>query len=230
MYGVYHIGEKKMTKNRENFKFNVDYIEANTLDDAIVKDALSKSEYIPKNTEIFVEHPYRKRYYVSQYGAVISLKGKLPKLLASFWGGQPDRRYLYYGLSNGKSEEPPTIGVHKVVADVYCPNYWGKGVRLEAHHCDGNKLNNNWCNLVLLPTKLHGAIHKIKKMKLLVNGQMIDCPNPLDIVAMTGLSLEEILLVRQSKNKPLKSNGGYTVFNIRGNIIAYQFYSDMVKK
>ena len=217
-----------MIKNTDGFNFNIEYIKEHTLDSEIVKDALSRSEYIPSDTEIFVEHPYRKEYYGSQYGAVISLKRKTPELLAAFPGGQPDRRYLYYGLSNG--EEPPTIGMHRVVADIFCPNFWGKNVKLVAHHCDGDKFNNDWRNLVLLTTKLHGAIHKIKKMKLLVNGKMIECIKPLEIVAITGLTLEDILLVKDSKKKPLKSEGGYTVFNIKGNIIAYQFYPEKNKK
>ena len=223
-----YIEELKMIKNTDNFKFNIDYIKEHTLDSEIVKDALSRSEYIPCDDEIFIEHPYRKDYYGSQYGAVISLKGKQPKLLAAFIGGQPDRRYYYYGLPNG--ELPPTIGMHRVVADIFCPNDWEENIELVAHHCDGDKFNNKWWNLVLLPTKLHGAIHKIKKMKLLANGKMIECRNPLEIVAITGLTLEEILLVKDSKKKPLKSEGGYTVFNIKGNIIAYQFYPENSRK
>lgn len=219
-----------MKKITDKFNFNKEYIEGHILDSEIVQDALTRAEYEAGETEIFVEHPRSPKYYVSQYGAIISLKKKKPELLAAFIGGQPDRRYYYYGLYDSENHAKRTESAQAAVASVFCPNYWKDAERLEAHHCDGNKLNNAWWNIVLLTPKLHGAIHKIKKMKLLADGKMIEYKNPLDIVAITGLTLEDILLVKESKKKPLKSEGGYTVFNIKGNIIAYQYYPESRKK
>ena len=71
----------------------------------------------------------------------------------------------------------------------------------------------------MLPTHLHTAIHKIKKMVLFKDGQIIEYKNPLDMVYDTGLKLEDILLANKSKKKPLKSQGGYTVFNVKGHLI-----------
>ena len=44
-----------MIKNTDGFNFNIEYIKEHTLDSEIVKDALSRSEYIPSDTEIFVD-------------------------------------------------------------------------------------------------------------------------------------------------------------------------------
>ena len=216
-----------MIKNTDGFNFNIEYIKEHTLDSEIVKDALSRSEYIPSDTEIFVEHPYRKEYYGSQYGAVISLKRKTPELLAAFPGGQPDRQYLYYTFS--MKGYPTTIGAHRAVADIFCPNFWKKG-KFEAHHIDGNKMNNNYHNIILLPTHLHAAIHKIKKMVLFKDNQIIEYKNPLDMVYDTGLKLEDILLANKGKKKPLKSQGGYTVFNVKGHLIGFKYYPEARKK
>ena len=46
----------------------------------------------------------------------------------------------------------------------------------------------------------------------------------------TGLSLEEILLANKGKKKPLKSTGGYTVFDIKGNLIGFQYYPQRREK
>ena len=46
----------------------------------------------------------------------------------------------------------------------------------------------------------------------------------------TGLSLEDIILADKSKKKPLKSDGKYTVFNVKGNLIGYQYYPKKKEK
>ena len=143
-------------------------------------------------------------------------------LLKAYIGGHPDTQYLYYCFC--LAGEKHTIGMHRAVADVFCPNFWGKSAHLEAHHLDGNKLNNDYRNLILLPRTLHKAIHGIKKMVLLKDGVLMQYRNPLDLLEETGLSLEEILLANKGKKKPLKSTGGYTVFDIKGNLIGFQYY------
>lgn len=203
---------------KEKFTWNYEYIIQNQLSDEVLESAeIEKLE----PTEIFVEHPQAQGYYVSQFGRVVSLKRKKAVLLGAFIGGQSDRQYLYYGFSD---RDTKTIGMHRAVADVFCPNFWKGADRLEAHHLDGNKLNNYYRNLILLPPILHAAIHKIKKIVLLKDGVMTEYKNPLDLVYETGLKLEDILLANKGKKKPIKSEGGYTVFNIKGNLIGFQYY------
>ena len=201
------------------FKWNYEYIVINTLMDEILEK--SRIEKINPE-EIFVRHPVYWSYFVSQYGRVISMKYGKASLLKAYIGGQPDRQYLYYCFC--LAGEKHTIGMHRAVADVFCPNFWEKSVRLEAHHIDGNKFNNDYRNLILLPTRLHAAIHGIKKMVLLKDGVLMQYRNPLDLLEETGLSLEEILLANKGKRKPLKSTGGYTVFDIKGHLIGFQYY------
>ena len=205
--------------NRLKFTWNYEYIIQHRLDESVIENA--GIELRP--SEIFVEHPEHEGYYISQFGRAISLKRHKITLLGAFIGGQPDRQYLYYDF--GK-----TIGVHRAVADVFTPNFWKKAERLEAHHIDGNKLNNHYRNLILLTPVLHGAIHKIKKIVLLEDGKIKEYKNPLDLVYETGLTLEDILLANKGKKKPIKSEGGYTVFDIKGNLIGFQYYPQKRKK
>ena len=207
------------------FKWNFEYIVRNSLDNAILEEAgIEKLD----EAETFVKHPDYEEYYVSQYGRCISLKRRNVLELGAFIGGQPDRQYLYFGFC--KDNEKKTIGVHRAVADIFTPNFFKGELRLEAHHIDGNKMNNVYTNLILLPPKLHGAIHKIMKIVLLEDGKIIEYKNPLDLVYDTGLKIEEILLANKGKNKPIKSQGKYTVFNIRGHLVGFQYYPEKEKK
>lgn len=205
--------------NKLNFTWNYDYIIQNRLDESVIKNAEIKKL---EPAEIFVEHPEYKGYYISQFGRCISTKRKKAALLGAFIGGQPDRQYLYYGFSEGS--EIKTIGAHRAVADVFSPNFYKNAKRLEAHHIDGNKLNNNYKNLILLTPVLHGAIHKIKKIVLLDNGRITEYQSPLDLVYDTGLKLEDVLLANKGKKKPIKSDSKYTVFDVKGNLIGFQYY------
>lgn len=214
-----------MTNITTRFKWNQEHIIQHRLADEVLTEAeIEKLE----PSEIFVEHPAHEGYYVSQYGRVVSLKRKKAVLLGAFIGGQSDRQYLYYGFINDGDKQ--TIGMHRAVADVFCPNFWKNTDRLEAHHLDGNKLNNDYRNLILLTPVLHGAIHKIKKIVLLEDGKIKEYKNPLDLVYETGLTLEDILLANKGKKKPIKSEGGYTVFDIKGNLIGFQYYPQKSKK
>ena len=211
--------------NTTQFRWNQEHIIQHRLADEVLEEA--KIEKL-EPSETFVEHPSHESYYVSQYGRAVSLKRKKIALLGAFIGGQSDRQYLYYGFSN--NGETKTIGMHRAVADVFCPNFWKNTERLEAHHLDGNKLNNGYRNLILLTPTLHAAIHKIKKIVLLEGGKIKEYKNPLDLVYETGLRLEDILLANKGKKKPVKSEGGYTVYNIKGYLIGFQYYPQKGKK
>lgn len=206
-------------------KWNMEYITTHRLADIVLAAAgIEKKD----KSEIFVEHPEYKDYYVSQYGRAISLKRNTVKLLKAFMGGQSNRRYWYYGFE--AKDKPHTISMNRAVADVFCPNFWGNAKRLEAHHINGNKLDNDYRNLILLTTKLHNAIHDIKKIVWLKDGMIKEYPNPLDLVYDTGLTLEDILLANKGKKKPLKSEGKYTIFEIKGHLIGFQYYPKTPKK
>ena len=214
-----------INNHSNNFVWNYNYIATHKLSEEVM-DKAGIEKINPE--EIFVRHPVYWSYYISQYGRAISMKWGKVRLLEAHIGGQPDRQYLYYGFYRGG--ENHTIGMHRAVADVFCPNFWDESVRLEAHHIDGNKLNNDYRNLVLLPRELHKAIHGIKKMVLLKDGVLLQYRNPLDLLEETGLTLEEILLANKSKRKPLKSTGGYTVFDIKGHLIGFQYYPQKRKQ
>lgn len=205
---------------KEKFIWNYERIIQHKLADEVLEEAgIEKLE----PSEIFVEHPEHEGYYISQFGRAVSLKRKKVALLGAFIGGQSDRQYLYYGFFD-KDGTKKTISANRAVADVFCPNFFKKADRLEAHHIDGNKLNNYYRNLILLPPILHAALHKIKKIVLLKDSKITEYKNPLDLVYETGLKLEDILLANKGKKKPIKSEGGYTVFNIKGNLIGFQYY------
>lgn len=203
------------------FNYNNQYINNNKLNREKIKRA--KIELVAED-EIFVKHPDWNDYFISQYGRGISVKNDKLRLLSLTPGGGG---YFYFKFSEwGNDIAEQSISVQRAVADIFCPNYWGN-IRLQAHHMDKNRINNNYWNLVLLPINLHKAIHKIKKMVLLKDGKIIEIRNVLELAEMTGLTLEEIILVnKDSKKKPLKSNGGYSVFDIKGNLIGYQFYPE----
>lgn len=203
-----------------NFTWNYENIIQHKLDDSILEEAgIEKLE----PSEIFIEHPEYEGYYVSQFGRAVSLKRHKAALLGAFIGGQSDRQYLYYGFVD-KDGTKKTISANRAVADVFCPNFWKKAERLEAHHIDGNKLNNYYTNLILLTPILHGAIHKIKKIVLLENGKIKEYQNPLDLVYDTGLKLEDILLANKGKKKPIQSDSKYTIFDVKGRLIGFQYY------
>ena len=213
----------KNVSNETKFNWNLEWIIAHTLDEKRLEKAdISKLH----NDEIFVQHPEYTDYYISQYSRAISTKFSKIRLLKPYITGPTDNLYLGYGFSvNGRVVQ---ISVHRAVAEVFCPDFWKnkKNLNLQAHHIDGNHFNNDYRNLVLLPKKLHDELHKIKKIVLLKDDQIITYANVLDLVYDTGLTLEEILLSRYDKRrKPCKSSG-YTVFNIKGYLIGYKYHPE----
>ena len=212
---------KRLLRTVNNLNWNIEWIITHTLEKELLEEAEIK---LLEPDEIFVEIPSRPHYFVSQYGQCISMKRRTPYLLGAFLGGQSDRRYLYYGFTGEDRTE--SMSVHHAIAETFCPNFWSDGKRLEAHHLDGNKLHNELSNLILLPTNLHAAIHKIKDIVLLEDKAIKHYDNPLDLVADTGLTLEEILLANKGKKKPVRSDGGYTVFQIRGFLVGFQYYPE----
>lgn len=217
----------KNTVINEKLHWNIEWIISHTLEESrLEKAGISKLH----NDEIFVRYPDYPDYWVSQYGRIISTKFGKARLLKVYLVGEKSNRYLGFTFSDGYNKA--SIGVHRAVAEVFCPDFWKgkKNQNLQAHHIDGNHFNNDYRNLVLLPKKLHDELHKIKKLVLLKDGQIITYANVLDLVYDTGLTLEEIILSRHDKRrKPYKSSG-YTVFNIKGCLIGYKYYPKKRKK
>lgn len=212
----------------EKIHWNIEWIIAHKLDENL----LEKSD-IPKlhNDEIFVEHPEYPEYFVSQYGRIVSLKWGKVTLIKRNVVGPKENQYL--GCTLSENGIKISITVHRAVADVFCPNFWKrkKKLNLQAHHIDGDHFNNDYRNLILLPKKLHDEIHKIKKIVLFKDGQIIPYLNVLDLVYDTGLTLEDIILARyDGRRKKQKATGGYTVYNVKGWLIGYKFRPQRKKR
>ena len=211
----------------DKIHWNIEWIISNKLDENLLEKANIQKV---RNDEIFVEHPEYPEYFVSQYGRIVSLKRGKVTLIKRNVVGPKENQYL--GCTLSENGIKISITVHRAVADVFCPNFWKsqKKLNLQAHHIDADHFNNDYRNLVLLPQKLHKELHKIKKLVLLKDGQIITYANVLDLVYDTGLTLEEIILSRHDKRrKPYKSSG-YTVFNIKGCLIGYKYYPKKRKK
>ena len=219
----------KNTVINEKLHWNIEWIIAHTLDENLLEKAdISKLH----NDEIFVQHPNYVDYFVSQYGRVISRKYGRVTLLKPYIIGPKNNQYLGYSFSSGEVE---SISVHRAVAEVFCPNFWRsksqRKLNLQAHHIDGNHYNNDYRNLILLPKKLHDELHKMKKIVLFKDGQIIPYLNVLDLVYDTGLTLEDIILARyDGRRKKQKATGGYTVYNVKGWLIGYKFCPQRKKR
>lgn len=218
------------SKITEKIHWNIEWIISHTLDEnRLEKAGISKLH----SDEIFVQYPKYKDYFVSQYGRIISTKFGKIRLLKVYLVGEENNRYLGFTFSDGDTKI--SIGVHRAVAEVFCPNFWRsknqKKLNLQAHHIDGNHYNNDYRNLILIPKKLHDELHKIKKIVLFKDGQIITYMNVLDLVLESGLTLEDIILARyDGRRKKQKATGGYTVYNVKGWLIGYKFRPQRKKR
>lgn len=204
----------------DNFDWNIDYILNNRL--SIQK--IRKSGIQLYTDEFFVKFPNWRNYYISQYGRLISCKNNKLKLLKHNNSGT-NKDYLNYKLSDQSNNRERTITENRAVAEVFCPNFWGINKKLEAHHIDGNRSKNFYRNIILLPTDLHHKLHEIKRIVLFEGRRIIEYENILDLIRDTDLTLEQVILARyDKKRKPLKSSSKYTVYNIEGHKIGFQYY------
>lgn len=145
---------------RETFNYNVEYIIEKQIPEEVLGWALQRENNYFEEDEIFVEYPEYAGYYCSNYGRLISTKGKKPKFIKSILLN----RYYGYTLSKPNTK-PLSITKGRMVADVFCPNpYKDKGRDyVDVHHIDHNKENNRWTNLVLIPNPLHDEVHRVDK-------------------------------------------------------------------
>lgn len=85
--------------------------------------------------EIWANIPNNEDYQVSNLGKVCSYKNGKRKILK---GWIQNTGYLTVSLNNKK------VSVHRLVAETFIHKPRGKNI---VNHIDGNKLNNNFCNL-----------------------------------------------------------------------------------
>lgn len=212
----------------DKIHWNIEWIISNKLDENLLEKANIQKV---RNDEIFVEHPEYPEYFVSQYGRIVSLKRGKVTLIKRNVVGPKENQYL--GCTLSENGIKISITVHRAVADVFCPNFWKsqKKHNLQAHHIDGDHFNNDYRNLILLPRNLHEELHKIKKIVLFKDGQIITYMNVLDLVLESGLTLEDIILARYDRRrKKQKATGGYTVYNVKGWLIGYKFRPQRKKR
>lgn len=217
-----------MIKLNENI-YNVDYINKHTLSQKKIREAGIELKGLD---EIFVQYPKWNDYYGSNYGRLISTKYGDVKLCKAYPCGEDgEDKYLGYKMTKvtyGQSRKL-SITCHRLVADIFLPNFWGlERNKLQAHHLDHSKSNNYYKNLILLPTGLHTIMNNTKKMVLFKN-KTFRTSTPYQIMEQTGLTLDEIIMAAK-KGKPVKSDGKYSVFDVKGHLIGFQFYPKKNKK
>ena len=78
------------------------------------------------------------RYFVSNYGSVISLCRNKPIILQPFLCGGCGSQYYYVSIGGNDYR------INRLVAQAFIPNPENKPI---VHHKDHNKLNNHYSNL-----------------------------------------------------------------------------------
>lgn len=204
---------------------NLDYINKHKLSEKKLKD---NGIELQKPDEIFVQYPRWNDYYGSNYGRLLSLKGEEIRICTPYPTGAKTEKGQYnsYKLCKVVRGNIKTLEItaHRLIADIFLPNFWKWMDRnqLQAHHLDHSRTNNQIDNLMLLPSNLHAYMNRIKATALFKNGRFFTI-NPYEIMESTGLSLEQIIGITNKKNKPLKSSGKWTVFEVEGVLIGFQF-------
>lgn len=197
---------------------NQDYINRHKLSNK--KIAAAGIDLI-KPDEVFAQYHGWTDYFGSNYGRLISVKGDRIKLIAPNNVGDGYIGYTLAKVTYG-TQRKVSITAHRLVADIFLPNYWHHLNRnqLQAHHLDHDKSNNAWYNLILLPSNLHQIMNRIRKMILLQDGQIMHL-TPYEIAEETGLTIDEIIL--GTKKKPFKSDSKYSVYDVGGHLIGVQW-------
>ena len=134
---------------------------------------------------------YEGLYKVSNFGNVMSLKHKKPKLLKPYNNG---KGYLLVDLRNNNKPRK-TISVHRIVAQAFLPN---PNNLPQVNHKDENKKNNRVSNLEFCDAKFNinygTCIERIAKalsksvFQFDKNGKFIsEYPSAMDAERKTGI-------------------------------------------
>jgi hypothetical protein len=174
------------------------------------------------NDEVFVQLLGYTKYYISNYGRMISTKGKQPCLLKR---SRKRNGYYYYQLWDRRRKKSINIYMHRAVADTFCPNLFReeKG-QIDVHHMNHGQRVNRPDNLLWLPKYLHRYCNDIGSFGIWREKNARNL-HPLEIVALTGLDLKDFILASK-REEPIKKVGKWSIYDIKGYQIALEIINE----
>ena len=115
-------------------------IQDQTLDRLVIASYLLEmgADEVWKEIDYLPREETESRYFVSNYGSVISLYRNKPIVLKPFLCGNSGSQYYYVSIGGNDYR------INRLVAQAFIPNPENKPI---VHHKDHNKLNNHYSNL-----------------------------------------------------------------------------------
>lgn len=115
-------------------------IQDQTLDRLVIASYLLEigADEVWKEIDYLPREETESRYFVSNYGSVISLCRNKPIILQPFLCGGSGSQYYYVSIGGNDYR------INRLVAQAFIPNPENKPI---VHHKDHNKLNNHYSNL-----------------------------------------------------------------------------------
>lgn len=115
-------------------------IQDRTLDRLVIASYLLEmgADEVWKEIDYLPREETESRYFVSNYGSVISLCRNKPIILQPFLCGGCGSQYYYVSIGGNDYR------INRLVAQAFIPNPENKPI---VHHKDHNKLNNHYSNL-----------------------------------------------------------------------------------
>ena len=115
-------------------------IQDQTLDRLVIASYLLEmgADEVWKEIDYLPREDTESRYFVSNYGSVISLCRNKPIILQPFLCGGCGSQYYYVSIGGNDYR------INRLVAQAFIPNPENKPI---VHHKDHNKLNNHYSNL-----------------------------------------------------------------------------------
>ena len=115
-------------------------IQDQTLDRLVIASFLLEmgADEVWKEIDYLPREETESRYFVSNYGSVISLCRNKPIILQPFLCGGCGSQYYYVSIGGNDYR------INRLVAQAFIPNPDNKPI---VHHKDHNKLNNHYSNL-----------------------------------------------------------------------------------
>lgn len=171
--------------------------------------------------EIFVKTLYYRGYYISQYGNMISMRNKEPRLLKLYDNNNGDGYYSYKLWDFDHEVEPRSMYVQVLVAQIFCEDYYPSCDSKQIHHMDFNRHNNCYKNLMILSTAAHLHFHTIKELAIF-DGNDFTVFNLKEILDATGLLPDDIIFADRGK-EPDSEIDGWKFFKIKDKNICYKY-------
>ena len=115
-------------------------IQDQTVDRLVIASYLLEmgADEVWKEIDYLPREETESRYFVSNYGSVISLCRNKPIILQPFLCGGCGSQYYYVSIGGNDYR------INRLVAQAFIPNPENKPI---VHHKDHNKLNNHYSNL-----------------------------------------------------------------------------------